>query len=64
MALPNEHNQGLKDDWLQVRERTKGMQQDQSINQMIPWITTNKDILGNFIKSTLQKYSLNTYHDS
>ena len=63
MALPNEHKQGLKVDWSYIWKRTNGMELDQAVHQMIPWILADEDYLENSIRSALQKYSLNIYHD-
>jgi hypothetical protein len=63
MALPNKHKQKLKDGWSQVQRRTEGMELDQAVHQMIPWISADDGYLENFIRSALQKYSLNSYHD-
>jgi hypothetical protein len=39
------------------------MELSQVVHQMIPWILAVEDYLGNGIRSALQKYGLNLYHD-
>jgi hypothetical protein len=63
MALPNVHEQGLRDIWSPSQRRTDKMELGQVVHQMIQWTLLVEEFFGNGSTATLQNYGLNTYHD-